>query len=299
MLNKIICAARASLAGYLLSLCAVLYPLTVESYQRGIYITQSTAENDKKFQQLIAQSKRVGINTFVIDYTRYNKRYHRNVQSLDQQGIRHVARIVMFPDGARGNQMTDPKYWQGKYPLIQQIAKMGADAIQLDYIRYEAGRRASSQNARDVLKVISWYKERVNALGLPMEIDVFGVAAHAPSLSIGQNLPLFAGQIDTVCPMLYPSHYEPYRHHATRPYETVHGSLTKMKRQFNGSPPFKVVTYIELSNYRYPMSFSSRLNYIKAQLQAVKDHALDGWYAWSPRNQYNALFRLLESNPSL
>jgi hypothetical protein len=205
----------------------------------------------------------------------------------------------MFPGGARGEQMTNPKIWQKNYALIKQVANMGADEIQLDYIRYHVGKRPSTQNARDVQRVIAWYKERVTQLGLPMQIDVFGVAAHRPSRSIGQNLPLFAPHVDVVCPMLYPSHYEPYRHHAKRPYQTVHHSLEKLKQQFRGNIPFRVITYIELSNYRYPMNFSQRLNYIEAQLQAVKDHALQGWYAWSARNQYNALFHLLENRPNL
>lgn len=274
---------------------SLLVPLCASAFQQGIYVTQWTATNEKKFKRLIERAKKVGINTFIIDYSGYSKKYHRNIQLLDKHNIRHVARIVMFPGGANARQMKNPKVWQKKYKLVEQIAKMGADEIQLDYIRYRVGHRPSKKNAHDVHKVISWYKQRVSKLGLPLQIDVFGVAAHKPSLSIGQDLPLFANSVDVVCPMVYPSHYDPHPYHSRRPYETVAGSLSKLKKQFGGNPPFKVIAYIETSNYRMPMSFQSRKKYIKAQIKAAKDQGAHGWYAWSANNHYNTLFRLLEN----
>lgn len=279
---------------FLIIIVGLMAPLSAAAFQQGIYVTQSTASNEKKFKRLIEQSKKVGINTFIVDYNRYSERYHRNIKLLDRYGIRYVARIVMFPGGASTAQMKNAAYWQKKYRLVERVAKMGADEIQLDYIRYRVGQRPSKNNAHDVHKVIRWYKERVNDLGLPLQIDVFGVAAHKPSLSIGQNLPLFARSVDVVCPMVYPSHYNPHPYHSRRPYETVAGSLKKLKQQFDGKPPFKVIAYIETSNYRMPMSFQQRKRYIRAQIQAAKDQGAHGWYAWSANNYYNTLFRLLE-----
>ncbi|MDF1759249.1 MAG: putative glycoside hydrolase [Coxiellaceae bacterium] len=290
---------RMTLIVLLFFFSSLIIPSCALAFQKGIYVTQWTAMNDKKFKKLVKRAKAVGINTFIVDYSRYSKRYHRNLQLLDKHNIRHVARIVMFPGGATGNQMTNPKIWQKKYKLVQQIAKMGADEIQLDYIRYKVGKRASKKNAHDVHKVIHWYKQRVNKLGLPLQIDVFGVAAHKPSLSIGQNLPLFANSVDVVCPMVYPSHYEPQPYHSRRPYETIADSLQQLKDQFGGKPPFKVIAYIETSNYRYRMGHASRMNYIKAQIKAAKDSGAHGWYAWSANNKYYTLFKLLESTPSI
>jgi hypothetical protein len=94
--------------------------------------------------------------------------------------------------------------------------------------------------------------------------------------------------------MVYPSHYEPYLEHATKPYEIIYDSLQALKAQFDNKPPVKLYAYIELSNYRYPLSGEKRLAYIAAQIKAVKDAGIDGWYAWSAHNQYDYLFRLLE-----
>ncbi len=188
---------------------------------------------------------------------------------------------------------------QKKAALIHQAAAHGADEIQLDYIRFRVGSPASSRNAHKIHQVIQRYKTQTERLGIPLQIDVFGVAAHGPSKSIGQNLKVFAGSVDTVCPMLYPSHYEPYQKHAKIPYETVSNSLSRLNKQFNQQVPFRIIPYIELSNYRHPLSYQQKHHYIRAQIQATKDQNADGWYAWSAKNHYNVLFKLLESDPGL
>ena len=284
----------------LITLFLILLCLPFASaYQRGIYLTQSTVENRAKLQHLIYRSKEVGINTFIVDYNKPSKRYHNNIQLLDQNAIHHVARIVIFPGGASPSQVHSERILNKKAKLIEQVAALGADEIQLDYIRFRVGTPASSRNAHDIHRVIQRYKAQTDRLGIPLQIDVFGVAAHGPSRSIGQNLQVFAPSVDVVSPMLYPSHYEPYRQHAKTPYQTVSESLARLHQQFNHHVPFKVIPYIELSNYRYPLSYPQKLQYIRAQIQATKDQNTDGWYAWSAKNHYNVLFQLLASDPDL
>ncbi len=82
--------------------------------------------------------------------------------------------------------------------------------------------------------------------------------------------------------------------HAKRPYQTVYNALMALRAQFGNKIPFKVYPYIELSNYRNRMSYAKKLDYIRAQIKAVNDAGMDGWYAWSPHNHYNSLFRVLE-----
>ena len=95
--------------------------------------------------------------------------------------------------------------------------------------------------------------------------------------------------------MVYPSHYEPYRVHAKIPYKTVYNSLIALKKQLRRAkcPNKKIIAYIELYNYRYYMNFSQKVYYIREQIKATKKAGVTGWYAWSPRNKYRALFRAL------
>ena len=266
------------------------------AFVKGIYITQSTAQHSRRMNYLIHQAKSVGIKTFVIDIYYPNKRYARNIAKVRANGIRYVARIVVFPYGAHHHQVKSRKYWQKRWRRAQYAISLGASAIQLDYIRYKPSVRSSPQNARNIYEVIKFFRHKMQGTGVKLQIDIFGVAAHKPAVRIGQNVPLFANSVDAICPMVYPSHYEPYRHHAVRPYSTVLKSVLALRQQLRGHPHVKVFAFIELYNYRYPMSRYAKIKYIKAQMQAARDGGANGWYAWSARNKYSLLFYVLRTS---
>lgn len=259
---------------------------------KGIYITQTTLEDSTYLNYLIQRAKKVGIHTFIVDMDKPSKRYEKNIGLLAQNNINYVARIVVFPGGGTPQQIKSQQYLEKKLRLVKAAVGYGASQIQLDYIRYSSKQPPSAQNAQDILKIIQWFKART---GVPLQIDVFGISSFGPSKYIGQDIKLFANSIDVLCPMVYPSHYEPFRVHAVTPYETVHKSLTAIRKQFNGSPPFKLYPYIELSNYRYPLSKEKKLAYIYAQIKAAENANADGWYVWSPHNYYDNLFKVLET----
>lgn len=270
------------------------YSVICHAFNRGIYLTQYTLENTERVKQLIAQAKSAGINTFVVDLEKPGKRYEQNIALVKQGNINYVARITMFPDGGTADEIRSVAYWEKKYALVTAAIQYGASEIQLDYIRYKASQKASPQNSHDVHNVIRWFKEKLAAQHIPLQIDVFGIASFGESKHIGQNIKLFSQTIDVLCPMLYPSHFEPFREHAVTPYETVYSSLNLIKKQFeNNKVPFKLNPYIELSNYRYPLSEEKKLKYIVAQIKATEDAGADGWYAWSAHNQYDNLFKVL------
>ncbi len=281
----------------LLFLSLLLSPLIHAEGIKGIYLTQYTLENTSFLNYLIKHAQEAGINTFVVDLDKPSKKYQQNLALLKENQIHYVARIVMFPGGATASDVQDPAIWQRKYVLVKQAVEWGASQIQLDYIRYNTKQKPSAENAKNILKIIQWYKNKLSSSGqnIPLQVDVFGVASFGESKYIGQNIKLFSQSVDAICPMVYPSHYQPFAFHYARPYETVYSSLTLIQDQFADDMPIKMYAYIELSNYHYPMSREKKLSYIKAQLQAVEEAGADGWYAWSPHNRYENLFSLLKS----
>lgn len=261
---------------------------------KGIYINQSTLENLPYLKSLIADSKKVGINTFVVDLLKDTKNYHKGIDLIKQNDIHYVARIVVFEDGGSASQVKSKSHWENKYKLVKTAINYGAKAIQLDYIRYSTRNRPSSQNSQDVKQVIKWFKQKVAAENIPLQVDIFGEVSFKESPRIGQNIKLFADTIDVACPMVYPSHYTPFPKHFKQPYDTVYGSLKALKAQFDGNKtPFKLTPYIEASNYHYKMSKSQAVAYITEQIKAVEDANADGWFVWSPGNKYNNLFEAL------
>lgn len=264
---------------------------------KGIYITQSTLEDTAYLNYLIQHAREFGINTFIVDLEKPTTRYHHNLALLKKNNISYVARIVMFPDGGTREQVKTPAIWQKKYALAQQAVNWGADQIQLDYIRYNTHQFPTEQNARDIHQIIQWYKNRLAAQKIPLQVDIFGIASFSPSLYIGQDIKLFSNTVDVICPMVYPSHFQPFHEHAQTPYDTVYDALSAIKESFpDDKTPFKLYPYIELSNYHYPFSHAHRLQYIVAQIRAAEDAGADGWYVWSPHNEYDPLFEVLEQN---
>jgi len=98
---------------------------TLSSPVKGIYISQATLEDRKYLEYLIARSKQVGINTFIIDLNRVSNKYEKNILLVKNAGIQYVARIVVFPFGSE----------MSRYRLVEAALTLGADDIQLDHIR--------------------------------------------------------------------------------------------------------------------------------------------------------------------
>lgn len=278
--------------------CCLLWTASgyaANEWVKGIYITEGTMNNSATLKNLISKAKAAGINTFVVDYKIGGSNYAKNIKLVLQAGLKYVARIVVFPDGGTNAQVLSPDYWAKIYSYADRAIKLGASRIQLDYIRYKPSQRPSARNAQNIYQIIKWFKNKLDARGIPLEIDVFGVSAFGDSVYIGQSLTLFADSVDAVCPMLYPSHFEPYQKYAKMPYFAVHSSVNALRQQFYGNVPFKIYVYIETYNYRYRMSDSAKLDYIEKQIQAVEDSRADGFYVWNPFNKYDNLFTVLKN----
>ncbi len=275
--------------------CSWIFSGQALAFVKGIYISQSTAQNPKKMHYLERESKAVGIDTFIIDTQYRNSRYAINVKNAVKRGFRVVSRIVMFPGGGRHHQITNKNIWKKKLALAQYAIHLGAKEIQLDYIRYSVKTGSSKEKAYHVNKVIKYFRKHLPK-HIKLQIDIFGVAAFKPSNTIGQNVKVFAPSIDAICPMVYPSHYEPFRLHAAKPYNTVLTSVDALQRQLQNHKNINIYAYIELYNYRVPMSYAKRVSYTRAQIQAAKDAGAQGFYVWSARNQYDILFDVLRNS---
>lgn len=221
------------------------------AWDKGIYLTQYMLEKPDKLNHFISEAKATDINTFVIDHDYYSSKYAPAIAKVKAAGIKCVARIVVFSDGGNYDQVHSVAHWEKILKLVKDAMSAGVDVVQLDYIRYSSKQPANPQHAKDIHKVIQWFKEKINAEKGSMEIDIFGEVSYYPSMHIGQDLKLFADSVDGVNPMVYPSHFWPYQKYSAEPYKTVNNSLTTLIKHFDGKPPFKVHAFIEAANYHY------------------------------------------------
>ena len=279
----------------------VIFSITssAQAWDKGIYLTQYMLEKPGKLDYLLREAKATGINTFVIDHEYYSSHYAPAIAKVKAAGIKPVIRIVVFSDGGNAKQIHSQAHWEEKFKLAQDAIKAGGAAIQLDYIRYSSKEPANPQHAKDVYQVLRWFKTKINAEHVPMEIDIFGEVSYYPSMHIGQDIKMFADSVDGVNPMVYPSHYWPYQKYSTEPYKTINNSLNALEKQFNGNAPFKIHAFIEAANFHYisKTSNAQKQKYLLQEIRAVEDSkGVSGWYVWSANNVYDNLFQVLKNN---
>jgi hypothetical protein len=272
---------------------------SAQAWDKGIYLTQYMLEKPSKLEYLIREAKSTGINTFIIDHEYYSSHYAPAIAKVKSAGIKVVTRIVVFSDGGNHQQIHSQAHWEKKLKLVNDAIKAGANAVQLDYIRYSSKAPADPQHAKDVYQIIKWFKAKINAEHVPMEIDIFGEVSYYPSMHIGQDIKMFADSVDGVNPMVYPSHFWPYQKYSANPYKTVNNSLNALVGQFKGKPSFKVHAFIEATNFHYlkKTSNAQKQKYLLQEIRAVENAKnVSGWYVWSANNIYDNLFSVLKNN---
>lgn len=270
-----------------------------QAWDKGIYLTQYVLENKDKLDYFLREAKATGLNTFIVDHEYYSSHFAPAIAKVKAAGLKCVVRIVVFSDGGNAKQVRSQAHWEEKFKLANDAIKAGVDAVQLDYIRYSSKEPANPQHAKDVYQVIKWFKQKINAEKVPMEIDIFGEVGYYPSMHIGQDIKMFADSVDGVNPMVYPSHFWPYEKYSADPYKTINSSLNALTGQFNDKPPFKVHAFIEAVNYHYikKTTNAQKQKYLLQEIRAVEDaKAASGWYVWSANNVYDNLFQVLKNN---
>ena len=166
---------------------------------------------------------------------------------------------------------------------------MGAEAVQLDYIRFNVRASRSKQNVHDVHKVIKYIRQKMHGTGVKLQIDIFGVAAERPNQTIGQDPALFAPDLDAINPMVYPSHYpsgfEGFANPAQYPYEIVYKSLIRAEEVLN-SDHNRAKLRPWLQDFDLGAIYTPEM--IRLQKQATYDADGFGWLLWNASNRYTA-----------
>jgi hypothetical protein len=243
------------------------------------------------------------------------------VAKLHDHGIYAIARMVVFNDpivaknrpdlaipdenggiwkGADGNPWVNPfnhDLWQPNIDLAREAAEMGFDEIQYDYIRFPSdGDLSTADFGPDytedgrVAAIVDFLKESKKQLeptGAKLGVDVFGIIAIYPDdQGIGQRLADIAPVVDYVCPMVYPSHFDPTSIDVggdpnDHPYETIQLSMALAKEKMAG---------YELKLRPWLQDFSLGRTYtakdVEVQIQAANEADTSGWMLWNADNEY-------------
>ncbi len=264
----------------------------------------------------------------------YIPRAQELVQKLHDHGIYVIARVPAFRDrwlgDARpdwcvknadgtvfhdrdGNSWVNPykqEAWDYLVEIGRQAKKLGFDEIQFDYVRFctERGMNNVVFDEEDtlgrsktdiILESIEYLYDNLKAEGLNVSADVFGtiIDSEVDAQSVGQVYTEMAKHLDTISPMIYPSHYSDgsygIEHPDLNPYATIRAALDASQEALaaasrNGERVAEVRPWLQdftaswLSHYQ-----SYGADQVRTQIQAVYDSGYDEWLLWDASCSYS------------
>jgi len=244
------------------------------------------------------------------------------VQSLKENGIYTIARIVTFKDpllavkkpawavkNANGEiwydreklTWVDPfvkEAWDYYIQVAIEAAQCGFDEIQFDYVRFPDSMRvrfSQPNTAENRVRAITGFlmeaKNRLAPYNVFLAADIFGyVHWNYNDTDIGQKLENLSPHLDYLSPMLYPSGFQfgipGYRNPVAHPHEIVYLTLKKAQERTQ-LPPVRFRPWLQaFRDYAFDRRHFTAKE-IKEQITAVEKFGSNGWMLWNPRNVYN------------
>jgi hypothetical protein len=219
-----------------------------------------------------------------------------------EHGLYTVARIAAFEDDIRSTAVPEEKLagtWldpasssaqQYVLALAAEACDLGFDEIQFDYVRYPAGRTAEVSGQRDMtqeqrLGVVSEFlatsRELLHPMGCAVSAAVFGVVVSvSDDQGLGQRPEEVSTQVDTLSPMVYPSHYsdgwlgfeDPNDHPYDVTADAIGDALPRMEEGSTLRP--------------YLQAFWWTDQQIRQSIQAAEDAGV-GWILWNILSNYD------------
>jgi hypothetical protein len=257
------------------------------------------------------------------------------LDTLKAHHILAIARVVVFkdsvtarlapqhvirkPDGTpwhdkKGLAWVDPydhEIWEYNTRVAEELARMGFDEIQFDYIRFpEPYASLPPQVFKDANGVpkpkalAAFLKSactRIHAQGARCTADIFGmVTSIGGALEVGQQWSELAPEADVLLPMVYPSHY-PHgsfgvAHPNAAPYLIVDSAISSAHRKnikLGIASPIHVRAWLQAFTLGAPHYGAAE---IAEQKKGVYSAGYDSWVMWSPGSEYQAFVPALEKS---
>ncbi|MBP5417918.1 MAG: family 10 glycosylhydrolase [Clostridiales bacterium] len=206
----------------------------------------------------------------------------------------------------------DPRVWDFLISLAQEAVEKGVDEIQFDYVRFPTistkkynekpyfGPEDSTPSRIDAInRFLQTARRKIqDPTGIPVTADVFGIilSSELDGKLIGQGWDTVGlTGIDSLCPMLYPSHYadntqlngKTFDYPDLYPHDVMYNALMAGKTSASADGYATVRPYVQAFTATW---ISHHLNYkvpeVKAQIQAIYDAGYDEWILWNAAANY-------------
>ena len=241
----------------------------------------------------------------------------RVVREVRERGLYLIGRIVVFQDpflsqgrpqmaihNAGGGVWTtsaglgwtnpyDERVWKYNLDVAEAAVEAGFDEIMFDYVRFPTdgdvssavfeGRKREHRSAT-IARFLEYARGRLEPLGARVSAAVFGLSA-TREMGIGQRPRRLAKHLDSIYPMVYPSHYGAGEYSLNDPNSvpgiTVARSLRDFRRALRGSDTL-LVPWLQ----DFTLGREYTLEDVRAQVQAARDLGSKGFLLWNAAGVY-------------
>ena len=187
----------------------------------------------------------------------------------------------------------DKRVWDYNVQLGIAAAKAGFDEIQFDYVRFPTDgdlsaavfpRKTKGSKTAAITSFAKYAGERLKPLGVRVSADVFGLSA-TRNMGIGQRPKQLGQYLDTIYPMVYPSHFGPGEYNLpdpnAQPGRTVGLALRDFDRQLTGLDT-RLVPWLQ----DFSLGRTYRLADVQDQIEAARDAGAEGYLLWNAAGLY-------------
>jgi hypothetical protein len=187
----------------------------------------------------------------------------------------------------------DKRVWDYNVQLGIAAAKAGFDEIQFDYVRFPTDgdlsaavfpRKTKGSKTAVITSFAKYAGERLKPLGVRVSADVFGLSA-TRNMGIGQRPKQLGQYLDTIYPMVYPSHFGPGEYNLpdpnAQPGRTVGLALRDFDRQLTGLDT-RLVPWLQ----DFSLGRTYRLADVQDQIEAARDAGAEGYLLWNAAGLY-------------
>ncbi|MCP4116253.1 MAG: hypothetical protein GY737_12775 [Desulfobacteraceae bacterium] len=190
----------------------------------------------------------------------------------------------------------DKRVWAYILDLCRELAAMGFDELQFDYVRFPSDGRLASiryplvqtgvSRARCIGNFLSQARDVLKPLGVVVSVDIFGLTAwKRDDFGVGQVLEEIVPFVDVICPMLYPSHFPPgflgWKTPGDYPEKIMALSMASLKKRTSRS----IRPWIQ--------GFWYTPGQIRAQMDGAASQGESSWAVWNPSGNYSPLYQAL------
>jgi hypothetical protein len=186
----------------------------------------------------------------------------------------------------------DQRVWQYVVGVGKAAAEAGFDEIQFDYVRFPTDgdvsqivyrHKVKELKGNTIARFLRYAGSQLHPLGVRVSADVFGLAA-THDLGIGQVPKKVAPYVDTLYPMVYPSHFGSGEYGIqdpdAYPGRTVARAVLDFRRQLKG----KVTLIPWLQDFSLEHHYS--LIEVTDQIAATRRQHTGGFLLWNPEGVY-------------